>query len=111
MHSTRFQTITLKDERRVITVEKSINNLGRENPEQQGTPENLEVSLICSQREGIHQKRGSRKSEFPDKKLVSFQLDPVVNSQKQPPEVFCEKRFSLKFSKIHRETPVLVPLF
>ena len=47
-HSTRFQTITLKDERRVTTVEKSINNIGRENPEQQGTPENLEVSLICS---------------------------------------------------------------
>ena len=47
-HSTRFQTITLKDERRVTTVEKSINNIGGENPEQQGTPENLEVSLICS---------------------------------------------------------------
>ena len=31
--------------------------------------------------------------------------------QKQPPEVFCKKRCSWKFHKIHRKTPVLESLF
>ena len=31
--------------------------------------------------------------------------------QKQPPEVFCKKRCSLKFRKIHRKTPVPESLF
>ena len=31
--------------------------------------------------------------------------------QKQPPEVFCKKRCSLKFRKFHRKAPVLEPLF
>ena len=29
--------------------------------------------------------------------------------QKEPPEVFCEKRCSEKFRKIHRKAPVLKP--
>ena len=35
----------------------------------------------------------------------------VEERQNQPPEVFCEKRYSLKFHKIHRKTPVPEPLF
>ena len=31
--------------------------------------------------------------------------------QKQPPEVFCKKRFSHKFNKIHRKTPLPESLF
>ena len=31
--------------------------------------------------------------------------------QKQPPELFSKKRYFLKFSKIHRKTPVPEPLF
>ena len=31
--------------------------------------------------------------------------------QKQPPEVFCKKRCSKKFRKIHRKTPVSGSLF
>ena len=33
------------------------------------------------------------------------------NFQKQPPEVFCKKRCSQKFRKIHRKTPVPETLF
>ena len=31
----------------------------------------------------------------------------IDNGTKQPPEVFCKKRCSEKFSKFHRKTPVL----
>ena len=34
-----------------------------------------------------------------------------LNKQKQPPEVFCKKRCSKKFRKIHRKTPVAESLF
>ena len=34
-----------------------------------------------------------------------------LTGQKQPPEVFCKKRCSKKFPKIHRKTPVPEPLF
>ena len=36
---------------------------------------------------------------------------PITYLQKQPPEVFCKKRYSWKSRKIHRETPVSVSLF
>ena len=35
----------------------------------------------------------------------------TISSQKQPPEVFCKKRCSYKFRKIHRKTPVPECLF
>ena len=35
-----------------------------------------------------------------------FFHDSCPLKQKQPPEVFCEKRCSQKFRKIHRKTPV-----
>ena len=38
-------------------------------------------------------------------------LMKFCNEQKQPPEVFCEKRCSWKFHKIHRKTPVPESLF
>ena len=37
-------------------------------------------------------------------------LDSFCTHPKQPPEVFCKKRRSQKFRKIHRKTPVLEPL-
>ena len=38
--------------------------------------------------------------------LTHFMLLVSVYSQKQPPEVFCKKKFSYKFCKIHSKTPV-----
>ena len=35
----------------------------------------------------------------------------IPKKQKQPPEVFCKKRCSYKFYKIHRKTPVPESLF
>ena len=35
----------------------------------------------------------------------------ICNNQKQPPEVFCKKRCSQKFRKIHSKTPVPEYLF
>ena len=34
-----------------------------------------------------------------------------AQDQKQPPEVFCKKRYSWKFRKIHKKTPLPEPLF
>ena len=39
----------------------------------------------------------------------TFQKFWKTKTQKQPPEVFCKKRFSYKFRKIHRKTPVPEP--
>ena len=84
-------------------MENSRDNLGKENPEQQNTPKNLEVSLMCSQGEGSYQKGSQRKVSFLIEKLLSLQLDSVVNSQmerkqsqKQSPKVFCEKKVFFK---------------
>ena len=40
-----------------------------------------------------------------------FNKERVSQLQKQPPEVFCEKRCSYKFRKIHRKTPVTFAKF
>ena len=51
-------------------------------------------------------------NEIPDlNSLKPLEFEPknmgvTNNSQKQPAEVFCNKRCSLKFCKIHRKTPV-----
>ena len=37
--------------------------------------------------------------------VCSSHLYGIKKKQKQPPEVFCEKRCSQKFRKIHRKTP------
>ena len=54
---------------------------GRENPEQQDTLENLDVSLMCCWGEKSHQKGNQGKVAFLIKRLLSLQLGPVVNSQ------------------------------
>ena len=45
--------------------------------------------------------------------VVSFRMlsYPFSLVKKQPPEVFCQKRCSWRFHKIHRETPVPESLF
>ena len=48
----------------------------------------------------IKQKKGTKRN---NKKIPKL----VTELQKQPPEVFCKKRCSEKFGKIHRKT--LVP--
>ena len=37
--------------------------------------------------------------------IACFSHETLLN-KKQPPEVFCKKRCSYKFCKIHRKTPV-----
>ena len=65
--------------------------------------------LSCYDSEGVH--------ALNDQAIVlEFKLLKVLNSiwlniQKQPPELFCRKRCSYKFCKIHRKTPVPEPLF
>ena len=42
---------------------------------------------------------------------ISLFTNVTDKNQKQPPEVFCKKRCSWKFRKIHRKTPVPESLF
>ena len=51
---------------------------------------------------------GILRTIFPD---YVISCDYVNTHQKQPPEVFCKKRCSYKFCKIHRKTPVPEYLF
>ena len=39
-------------------------------------------------------------------KGVLPRFNNLLKVQRQPPEVFCKKRYSLKFHKIHRKTPL-----
>ena len=57
-------------------------------------------------------------NEIPDlNSLKPFEFEPKTNigninsSQKQPSELFCKKRCSYKFHKLHRKTPVPGSLF
>ena len=43
--------------------------------------------------------------------LAGIYISSLALIQKQPPEVFCKKRCSQKFRKIHRETSVPESLF
>ena len=49
----------------------------------------------------------SQKSLSADVELLGL----IIDNKKQSPEVFCEKRCSEKFHKIHRKTPVSESLF
>ena len=42
---------------------------------------------------------------------INFVVSCVLFLQKQPPELFCKKRRSEKFRKIHEKTPVAGSLF
>ena len=49
---------------------------------------------------------------FVENLLLSFLWQQTfIKYQKQPPEVFCKKRCSYEFPKIHRKTPVPKSLF
>ena len=49
--------------------------------------------------------------ELDEKLKVKVRNDRLVKDQKQPPEVFCKKKFSEKFHKIHMKIPVPESLF
>ena len=53
-------------------------------------------------------KKGKKSSEKILFVIIKFQTGSTV--QKQPPEVFCKKKF-LEISQIHRKTPVSESLF
>ena len=53
-------------------------------------------------------KQAKQKQQKQKKKRLSKNES---NVQKQPPEVFCKKRCSLNFRKIHRKSPVPESLF
>ena len=66
----------------------------------------------------LRQKKAKRKVKIRKHGIIVLQWFLIVwhrNSSsekyKQPPEVFCKKRYSLKFCKIHRKTPVPEFLF
>ena len=67
----------------------------------------------------IHEKMGNRQHKSRVLKLFSifpywiffYVITHLDLIQKQPPEVFCKKRCSQKFHKIHKKTPVPESLF
>ena len=67
----------------------------------------------------IHEKMGNRQHKSRVLKLFSifpywiffYVITHLDLIQKQPPEMFCKKRCSQKFHKIHKKTPVPESLF